>query len=181
MTATGLRAACLAALLVLGGPGAHALGSDYGYDSFKTPDAVTWVQLCGAWGPNHQGTYRVVHAEQYAQSFLYVQWMARDANGSLQAAHTVAIAELDNDHAEIDRGRARLERLGGSDHHAAAEPRARGLACRRPFRAGLRAAGEPLLRARRVARGRPAAARRAPAAWHPGRDRSTRRCARPSI
>ncbi|KPU90907.1 hypothetical protein APR50_19110 [Variovorax paradoxus] len=101
MTATGLRAACLAALLVLGGPGAHALGSDYGYDSFKTPDAVTWVQLCGAWGPNHQGTYRVVHAEQYAQSFLYVQWMARDANGSLQAAHTVAIAELDNDHAEI--------------------------------------------------------------------------------
>ena len=101
MTATGLRAACLAALLVLGGPGAHALGSDYGYDSFKTPDAVTWVQLCGAWGPNHQGTYRVVHAEQYAQSFLYVQWMARDANGSLQAAHTVAIAELDTDHAEI--------------------------------------------------------------------------------
>ncbi|WP_422096915.1 hypothetical protein [Variovorax sp.] len=101
MTATGLRTACLAALLVLGGPGAHALGSDYGYDSFKTPDAVTWVQLCGAWGPNHQGTYRVVHAEQYAQSFLYVQWMARDANGSLQAAHTVAIAELDNDHAEI--------------------------------------------------------------------------------
>ena len=101
MTATGLRAACLAALLVLGGPGAHALGSDYGYDSFKTPDAVTWVQLCGAWGPNHQGTYRVVHAEQFAQSFLYVQWMARDANGSLQAAHTVAIAELDNDHAEI--------------------------------------------------------------------------------
>ena len=100
MTATGLRAACLAALL-LGGPGAHALGSDYGYDSFKTPDAVTWVQLCGTWGPNHQGTYRVVHAEQYAQSFLYVQWMARDANGSLQAAHTVAIAELDNDHAEI--------------------------------------------------------------------------------
>ncbi len=101
MTATGLGAACLAALLVLGAPGAHALGSDYGYDSFKTPDAVTWVQLCGAWGPNHQGTYRVVHAEQYAQSFLYVQWMARDANGSLQAAHTVAIAELDNDHAEI--------------------------------------------------------------------------------
>lgn len=101
MTATGLRAACLGALLLLGGPGAHALGSDYGYDSFKTPDAVTWVQLCGAWGPNHQGTYRVVHAEQYAQSFLYVQWMARDANGSLQAAHTVAIAELDNDHAEI--------------------------------------------------------------------------------
>lgn len=96
-----LQSASVAALLAVGGTATHALGSDYGYDSFKTPDAVTWVQLCGAWGPNHQGTYRVVHAEQYAQSFLYVQWMARDANGSLQAAHTVAIAELDNDHAEI--------------------------------------------------------------------------------
>jgi hypothetical protein len=95
-----LQSASIAAVLACG-TAAHALGTDYGYDRFQTPDAVTWVQLCGTWGPNHQGTYRVVHAEQYAQSFLYVQWMARDANGSLQAAHTVPIAELDNDHAEI--------------------------------------------------------------------------------
>jgi len=94
-------ATLLAAWLALCGTGAHALGSDYSYDTFKTPDAVNWVQLCGTWGKQHQGTYRVVHAEQYAQSFLYVQWMTRDANGGLQAAHTVAIAELDNDHAEI--------------------------------------------------------------------------------
>ena len=96
-------ATLLAALLSLGGTGAQALGSDYSYDTFKTPDAVSWVQLCGTWGKGKapQGIYRVVHADQYAQSFLYVQWMARDANGGLHAEHTVAIAELDNDHAEI--------------------------------------------------------------------------------
>ena len=94
-------ATLLAAWLATCGTGAHALGSDYSYDTFKTPAAVSWVQLCGTWGKQHQGTYRVVHADQYAQSFLYVQWMARDANGGLQAAHTVAIAELDNDHSEI--------------------------------------------------------------------------------
>ena len=96
-------ATLLAALLALGSTGAQALGSDYSYDTFKTPDAVSWVQLCGTWGKGKapQGTYRVVHADQYAQSFLYVQWMTRDANGGLHAEHTVAIAELDNDHAEI--------------------------------------------------------------------------------
>lgn len=95
------RAAAVLALLSLHGAGAQALGRDVGYDDFRTSDAVTWVQLCGHWGPGRQGTYRVVHAERYAQSFLYVQWMARDAQGDLQAVHTAAIAELDNDHAEI--------------------------------------------------------------------------------
>jgi hypothetical protein len=97
------RGALLAGLLALCGAGAHALGADYTYETFKTPDAVTWVQLCGTWGHGKapQGTYRVVHAEQYAQSFLYVQWMTRDADGGLHAEHTVAISELDNDHAEI--------------------------------------------------------------------------------
>ncbi|MGJ7499171.1 hypothetical protein ACSFBF_02335 [Variovorax sp. ZT5P49] len=98
------RGALLAALLALGtlsGTGAHALGMDVGYEAFRTPDAISWVQMCGTWGKDHQGTYRVLHADQYAQSFLYVQWMTRDANGSLRAEHTVAIAELDNDHAEI--------------------------------------------------------------------------------
>jgi hypothetical protein len=103
MTTTPLapRGTLLAALLVLGCANAQALGSDYSYDSFKTPDAVSWVQMCGTWGKDHQGTYRVVHADQYAQSFLYIQWMTRDANGSLHAGHTVGIAELNNDHSEI--------------------------------------------------------------------------------
>jgi hypothetical protein len=102
MMKPGTACACLlAAGLMLGATRAQALGSDYGYDSFKTPDAVTWVQVCGSWGEGRQGIYRVVHADQYAQSFLYIQWMTRDANGSLHAADTVAITELDNDHAEI--------------------------------------------------------------------------------
>ena len=101
-TATAARGAVFAALLALGGTNAaRALGMNYGYEAFSTPDSVSWVQLCGTWGKDHQGTYRVVHADQYAQSFLYVQWMTRDANGGLHAEHTVAIAELDNDHAEI--------------------------------------------------------------------------------
>ena len=98
------RQLLLVGLLALGGTGAHALGMNYGYESFQTADAVTWVQTCGTWGPNHQGTYRVVHAEAYGQSFLYVQWMTRgdaEHSYSLQAVHTLAIAELDNDHAEI--------------------------------------------------------------------------------
>lgn len=92
------------ALLALAGSGAHALGADYGPERFATHDAVTWVQTCGTWGTDHRGTYRVIHAEAFAQSFLYVQWMARgeaDRSYSLYAVHTTAIAELDNDHAEI--------------------------------------------------------------------------------
>ena len=98
------RGTLLAALLALGCANAQALGSDYSYDTFKTPDAVSWVQMCGTWGKDNQGTYRVVHADQYAQSFLYVQWMTRDANGSLHAEHTVGIAEMNNDHSEIALG-----------------------------------------------------------------------------
>jgi len=92
------------ALLALAGSGSHALGADYGPERFATHDAITWVQTCGTWGPDHHGTYRVIHAEAFAQSFLYVQWMARgeaDRSYSLYAVHTTAIAELDNDHAEI--------------------------------------------------------------------------------
>ena len=95
------RGTLLMALLAVCSVGVHALGSDQPYERFKTPDAVNWVQLCGIWGKDHKGTYRVIHADQDAQSFLYVQWMRRDANGSLHAEHTTAIAELDNDHAEI--------------------------------------------------------------------------------
>ncbi|PIF72978.1 hypothetical protein CLU95_0060 [Variovorax sp. 54] len=104
MTRHRLRCLLAATLLAMAGSGAHALGADYGAERFATHDAVTWVQTCGTWGPDHHGTYRVVHAEAFAQSFLYVQWMARgeaDRNYSLYAVHTTAIAELDNDHAEI--------------------------------------------------------------------------------
>ena len=101
MTSTTPRLTLPAALLALSCANALALGSDYNYDSFKTPDAVSWVQMCGTWGKDKQGSFRVVHADQYAQSFLYIQWMTRDANGSLHAEHTVGIAEMNNDHSEI--------------------------------------------------------------------------------
>ncbi len=104
MTLRRLRRLLAVALLAMAGSGAHALGADYGAERFATHDAVTWVQTCGTWGPDHHGTYRVVHAEAFAQSFLYVQWMARgeaDRSYGLYAVHTTAIAELDNDHAEI--------------------------------------------------------------------------------
>jgi hypothetical protein len=101
MTTPVLRGTLVAALLALGCANAKALGSDYSYDTFKTPDAVSWVQMCGTWGKDNQGAYRIVHADQYAQSFLYVQWMTRDANGSLHAGHTIGITELNNDHSEI--------------------------------------------------------------------------------
>lgn len=101
MPTTTPRLTLLAALLALGCVNAQALGSDYSYDTFKTPDAVSWVQMCGTWGKDKQGSFRVVHADQYAQSFLYIQWMTRDANGSLHAEHTISIAEMNNDHSEI--------------------------------------------------------------------------------
>jgi len=98
---TKTAAMCAGLLVALCCAAVQALGTDQPYERFKTPDAVDWLQLCGTWGKDHKGTYRVIHADQDAQSFLYVQWMSRDANGNLHAEHTVAIAELDNDHAEI--------------------------------------------------------------------------------
>ncbi|MDB5827611.1 MAG: hypothetical protein JWQ73_1831, partial [Variovorax sp.] len=41
-TTGAIPRALLAALMSIGCAGAHALGADYGYDSFKTPDAVDW-------------------------------------------------------------------------------------------------------------------------------------------
>lgn len=90
------------ALAALFASASHALGIDVPYARFETADAVDWVQLCGRWGPDHQGTYRVIHASHAAQSFLYVQWMRRDPQqGDWRSVHTLAIAELNNDHAEI--------------------------------------------------------------------------------
>jgi hypothetical protein len=98
------RPAIAALLLAVSAIGAHALGIDVPYTTFSTPDAVTSVQLCGSWGAKREGEFRVVHAERHAQSFVYVQWMRRDADGNRQATHTLAIDELDNDHADIALG-----------------------------------------------------------------------------
>lgn len=90
-----------AAVLACSTP-AHALGMDVPYERFATADSVDWVQVCGRWPTRkNEGVYRIVHATQYAQSFMYLQWMQRDDNGTLQAVHTQSIRELNNDHAEI--------------------------------------------------------------------------------
>lgn len=103
-----VRQALLATLLACSTTIASALGTDYGIDQFPTHSAVTWVQTCGTWGKDRNGTYRVIHAEAFAQSFLYVQWMQRggaDRSYSLYPVHTASIAELNNDHAEISLSR----------------------------------------------------------------------------
>jgi len=95
-------AIALAALALACAPAANALGMDVPYERFATADAVDWVQVCGQWPVRkNEGVYRIVHGMQYAQSFLYLQWMQRGDDGSLQAVHTQGIRELNNDHAEI--------------------------------------------------------------------------------
>lgn len=99
----GRRAAC--ALLVSAGP-AHALGVDMPYESFDTAPDVDWIKVCGRWPAPAKageggGAYRIVHATRYAQSFLYLQWIARDATDSASAVHTVGFAQINNDHASI--------------------------------------------------------------------------------
>lgn len=89
--------------------GAQALGRDLPFGAFDTPDDVRQVISCGQWSPPSpaaqvlpdQGFYRVVLAERYAQSFLYVQWMAVDPDARSRAVHTLSIAEFNNDHASI--------------------------------------------------------------------------------
>lgn len=95
-------AIALAALALVWAPSASALGMDVPYERFATADAVDWVQVCGQWPVRkNEGVYRIVHGTQYAQSFLYLQWMQRGDDGSLQVVHTQSIRELNNDHAEI--------------------------------------------------------------------------------
>lgn len=90
------------AMLALTGASAHALGAQVPYESFSTPDAVSQVMQCGSWGAsNQQNVYRVVHAQRYAQSFVYIQRMQRDAQGELHAVSTLPVTELNNDHADI--------------------------------------------------------------------------------
>ena len=91
--------------------GAQALGRDLPFSAFDTQDDVRQVISCGQWSPPSpspamqvlpdQGFYRVVLAERYAQSFLYVQWMAVDPDARSRAVHTLSIAEFNNDHASI--------------------------------------------------------------------------------
>jgi hypothetical protein len=93
------------ALLACAGP-SHALGMDLPYESFATAPDVDWVKVCGRWpvgaAPGQgAGSYRIVHATRYAQSFLYLQWVVRDGSDSAAEVRTESFAQINNDHASI--------------------------------------------------------------------------------
>jgi hypothetical protein len=87
-------------------PSAFALGMQVPYETFATSNAVDQVLVCGNWPapkeqhqvPRHyDGIYRIVHASQNGQSFLYVQWMQYVENGDRIVHHTTG-----NDHSDIE-------------------------------------------------------------------------------
>ena len=111
-TIVSLAWAC-AALSAMCQP-AWALGVEAPYSAHATAPNVDWVQVCGAWpAPRDEspggGTYRVVHASQYAQSFIYVQWLQRDRSDSAIEVATVSVPEINNDHAEWQLSRLRCQ------------------------------------------------------------------------
>ncbi|RYF65880.1 MAG: hypothetical protein EOO29_39735 [Comamonadaceae bacterium] len=110
------RSALLTIALTLAAAGyTHALGIDMPYSAFAAAPDVDWVQVCGDWpappakDESRRGSYRIVHATRYAQSFLYFQWLRRDDNDTAQAVKTVGVAALNNDHASISLSQMRCQ------------------------------------------------------------------------
>ncbi|WP_339385468.1 hypothetical protein [Acidovorax sp. sic0104] len=94
---------------------AHALGTDMPYSAFATAPDVDWLQVCGEWPAppardgSQRGTYRIVHASRYAQSFLFVQWLRHDDTDSAQEVKTLGVPALNNDHAAISLSQMRCQ------------------------------------------------------------------------
>ena len=105
----------VAAMVLACAASAHALGIDMPYRAFAAAPDVDWVQACGDWpappGPDgsRRGSYRIVHATRYAQSFVYIQWLRRDETDSAQVVHTVGVPALNNDHASISLSQMRCQ------------------------------------------------------------------------
>lgn len=111
-TIVSLTWAC-AALTGMSQP-AWALGAEAPYAAHATAPNVDWVQVCGTWPAPRDaapggGTYRIVHASQYAQSFIYVQWLQRDGSDSAVEVATAGVPEINNDHAEWQLTRLRCQ------------------------------------------------------------------------
>lgn len=102
-----LFAAAVASALALGQAGAHAIGTSFSYSNFAVADAVTSVTTCGNRGTGRNAPaqpYRVIAAQQNGQSVLFVQWMSpadEAKRGPTVVAHTLDIAELNNDRANL--------------------------------------------------------------------------------
>lgn len=102
------RPALLAVALTIAVSGnVQALGMDVPYGAFEVAPDVDWVQVCGDWPAppakdgTARGSYRIVHATRYAQSFLYIQWLRHDETDSAHAVQTLGVEALNNDHASI--------------------------------------------------------------------------------
>lgn len=96
---------CAALVAAVGaGQGVQALGREVPFEEFSGPlsQQITWVTTCGEWASGgRSGFFRIVHAERFAQSYLYVQWMARREDGDHTTVATASVRELNNDHADI--------------------------------------------------------------------------------
>lgn len=102
----------LAGCLMVGAGFSHALGIGMPYSMFATAPDVDWIKVCGSWPTPVRvgqggGSYRIVHATRYAQSYLYIQWLQHDASDSATEIQTVGIAAINNDHASISLSQLR--------------------------------------------------------------------------
>ena len=88
------------------------------FSNFTVADAVTSVQLCG--NRNHGSKkadqpYRVVLGQNNGQSVLFVQWMNQPEGADSWrgvAAHTLGIAEINDDKAGLTLGNLRCTSQG---------------------------------------------------------------------
>jgi hypothetical protein len=102
----------LIAIFLLITHGAHALGREFTLDEIvsKHFNQVNWITTCGTWQSREQsGVYRIIHASLYAQSVLYAQWIRISPDGKNEVQHTASIAELNNDHADVQLEKLRCQ------------------------------------------------------------------------
>jgi hypothetical protein len=82
----------------------HAAEPDFAYFFDKHPSQIRHVVSCGDWQfEKLHGFFRVVEAYQFAQSFLYVQWMTKYdfQTSETHAVNTVEFPEINGKDAAI--------------------------------------------------------------------------------
>lgn len=89
----------------------------YQYEDVKATyvDQINHVVTCGNWPDGDQlGSYRLLEVVVYAQSLLFVQWLAApDPDTGLRAVRaTYGPPELNNDHADVSLRNLRCHAQG---------------------------------------------------------------------
>lgn len=83
----------------------NALGREISLDEVRTDHwgSISQIFLCGQWANgDNSGTYRIIHAEVYASSVLYVEWLQGNYDvGKWEVVHHRGFSDINNDHAEI--------------------------------------------------------------------------------